>query len=47
MHGRRIGFNNAYFLNVTVDLDTAEDFLYYMNETYPLALAQLKKMCEG
>ncbi|MEN9997501.1 MAG: hypothetical protein RI922_491 [Bacteroidota bacterium] len=32
---------------VRVDLDTAEDFLDYMNETYPLALAKLKKMCEG
>jgi len=32
---------------VRVDLDTAEDFLEYMNETYPLALAKLKKLCEG
>ena len=32
---------------VRVDLDTAEDFLDYMNETYPLALAKLKKLCEG
>lgn len=31
---------------VRVDLDTAEDFLDYMNETYPLALAKLKKLCE-
>jgi hypothetical protein len=31
---------------VTVDLDTAEDFLDYMNETYPQALARLKEMCE-
>lgn len=31
---------------VTVVLDTAEDFLEYMNETYPQALAKLKQMCE-
>jgi uncharacterized protein YndB with AHSA1/START domain len=31
---------------VTVDLDTVEDFLDYMNETYPQALAKLKQMCE-
>ncbi len=31
---------------VTVDLDTAEDFLDYMNETYPQALAKLKELCE-
>lgn len=31
---------------VRVELDTAEDFLDYMNETYPLALAKLKKLCE-
>ena len=33
--------------NVTVDLDTTEDFLDYMNETYPNALVKLKEICEG
>ena len=31
---------------VTVDLDTTEDFLDYMNETYPKALGKLKELCE-
>ena len=31
---------------VTVDLDTTEDFVEYMNDTYPKALAKLKEMCE-
>jgi hypothetical protein len=31
---------------VTVDLDTTEEFLDYMNETYPKALEKLKKICE-
>ena len=31
---------------VTVDLDTTEDFLSYMNETYPKALDKLKELCE-
>lgn len=31
---------------VTIDLDTTEDFLAYMQKTYPLALAKLKEMCE-
>lgn len=31
---------------LTVDLDITEDFLDYMNETYPKALAQLKTLCE-
>jgi hypothetical protein len=31
---------------VTVDLDTTEDFLEYMNETYPKALNKLKELCE-
>jgi hypothetical protein len=30
----------------TVDLDTAEDFLDYMNQTYPKALGKLKEICE-
>lgn len=32
---------------VTVDLDTTDDFLDYMNETYPKALAKLKEICEN
>jgi hypothetical protein len=31
---------------VTVDLDTTEDFLDYMNQTYPKALNKLKELCE-
>lgn len=31
---------------VTVDLDTAEDFEDYMNESFPAALAKLKEICE-
>lgn len=31
---------------VTVDLDSTEDFLSYMNETYPRALEKLKEICE-
>ncbi|MFT3750049.1 MAG: SRPBCC domain-containing protein [Agriterribacter sp.] len=31
---------------VTVDLDITEDFLDYMNETYPKALGKLKEICE-
>ena len=31
---------------VTVDLDTAEDFIDYMNQTYPKALDKLKELCE-
>lgn len=31
---------------VTVDVDTTEDFLDYMNETYPKALDKLKEICE-
>lgn len=31
---------------VTVDLDTAADFVDYMNETYPKALDKLKALCE-
>jgi len=46
------GFENYSFEEnngaaiVTVDLDTNEDFLDYMNETYPKALDTLKKICE-
>ncbi len=31
---------------VTVDLDTPEDYLDYMNQTYPKALEKLKEICE-
>lgn len=46
------GFENYTFeeengtTTVTVDLDTTEDFLDYMNEHYPKALDKLKGMCE-
>lgn len=46
------GFENYTFVKnngtttVTVDLDTAEDFLEYMNQTYPKALDKLKEICE-
>ena len=32
--------------SLTVDLDSNEDFVDYMNETYPQALAKLKEICE-
>lgn len=31
---------------VTVELDTSEDFVDYMNEVYPKALNKLKEICE-
>ena len=46
------GFENYTFeenngtTTVTVDLDTTEDFLGYMNETYPKALDKLKELSE-
>ena len=46
------GFENYTFVEnngittVTVDLDTTEDFLDYMNETYPKALDKLKEISE-
>lgn len=46
------GFENYTFEEsngttaVTVDLDTTEDFLDYMKETYPKALNKLKELCE-
>ena len=46
------GFENYTFEEnngttiVTVDLDTTEDFLEYMNQTYPKALDNLKEICE-
>ncbi|RUT68356.1 SRPBCC domain-containing protein [Flavobacterium cupreum] len=46
------GFENYTFednnksTEVTVDLDTTEDFVDYMNHTYPNALDKLKEICE-
>ena len=46
------GFENYSFeenngtTTVTVDLDTTEDFIDYMNENYPKALDKLKALCE-
>ncbi len=46
------GFENYTFeenqgtTTVTVDLDTTEDFVNYMNEKYPKALNKLKELCE-
>ena len=46
------GFENYTFeenngtTTVTVDLDTNEDFMDYMNQTYPKALDKLKELCE-
>jgi len=46
------GFENYTFVEnngiteVTVDLDTSEDFVDYMNQTYPKALEKLKEICE-
>lgn len=46
------GFENYTFeesngtTHVTVDLDTTEDFIDYMNDTYPKALDKLKEICE-
>ncbi len=46
------GFENYTFeenngiTTVTVDLETTEDFLDYMNRTYPKALSKLKEICE-
>ena len=46
------GFENYSFeesngiTTLTVDLDTADDFVDYMNESYPKALDKLKEMCE-
>lgn len=47
------GFENYTFeetkgtTTVTVDLDTTEDFVDYMNDAYPKALNKLKEVCEG
>lgn len=46
------GFENYSFeenkntTTVTVELDTTEDFLDYMSQTYPKALDKLKELCE-
>jgi hypothetical protein len=46
------GFENYSFeenngtTTVTVEMDTNEDFLDYMNQTYPKALDKLKELCE-
>jgi hypothetical protein len=46
------GFENYSFEGnngttiVTVDLDTTEDFVDYMNDAYPKALEKLKEICE-
>jgi 4-hydroxy-3-methylbut-2-enyl diphosphate reductase IspH len=46
------GFENYTFnenngtTTVTVDLDTAADFVDYMKQTYPNALNKLKEICE-
>jgi hypothetical protein len=32
---------------LTVDLDTPEEFVEYMNEAYPQALDKLKELCEA
>ena len=46
------GFENYSFeenngiTKVTVDLDTTEDFVEFMNQTYPKALEKLKEICE-
>lgn len=46
------GFENYTFeenkgaTTVTVDLDTTEDFVGYMNDAYPKALDKLKEICE-
>ena len=46
------GFENYTFeenngmTTVTVDLDTTEEFIEYMNQHYPKALDKLKEICE-
>ena len=47
------GFENYTFdessgiITVTIDLDTIEDFVDYMNNAYPKALEKLKEICEN
>ena len=38
---------NDGITTVTVELDTAPDFIAYMNDTYPMALGKLKELCEA
>ncbi len=38
---------NNGITTVTVELDTTEDFVDYMNDKYPKALSKLKEICEG
>ena len=46
------GFENYTFkesngtTTITVELDTTEDLLEFMNQTYPRALEKLKEICE-
>lgn len=40
------GPDNYRGTTVTVDLDTIEEFLDYMNQHYPKALEKLKEICE-
>ena len=46
------GFENYSFdendgvTSVSVDLETTEDFIDFMNQTYPKALDKLKEVCE-
>lgn len=46
------GFENYTFeenngiTTITVDLDATDDFVDYMNDTYPKALEKLKELCE-
>jgi hypothetical protein len=37
---------NDGITNVTVDLDSTDEFVDYMNENYPKALNKLKEICE-
>jgi len=47
------GFENYSFITkdgytqVVVDLDTSEEFVEYMNNTFPIALEKLKMLCEN
>lgn len=34
-------------VSVTIDIDTIDDFVSYMNEAYPKALNKLKEICEN
>jgi hypothetical protein len=40
------GDDSSRETTVTVDLDITEDFIDYMNQTYPKALDKLKELCE-